>query len=83
LHSVLETFLADITALHQLDPKNLPDEVVNVMVRMSPEELFKTCSQLAVLWRNIPTQNTPVTLSESEITGFAEEYLKGILKRFR
>ncbi len=53
------------------------------MVQMSPEELFKTCSQLATLLNNIPTSTTPITLSEEEITKLAEEYLKGILKRFR
>lgn len=83
MHPTIETFLANITALHQLEPKNLPSDVLQVMIAMSPEELFKTCTQLAVLLNNIPTQNTPITLSETEIATLAEEYLKGILKRFR
>ncbi|ACZ11857.1 hypothetical protein [Sulfurospirillum deleyianum] len=83
LHPTLERFLANITALHQLEPKNLPNEVVEVMVRMSPEELYKTCTQLSVLLHNVPSQNAPITLSESEIASLAEAYLKALLKRFR
>lgn len=83
MHPTIETFLANITALHQLEPKNLPQDILQLMVAMSPEELFKTCTQLSVLLNNIPTQSTPITLSEGEIASAAEEYLKGILKRFR
>lgn len=83
MHSTIEHFLASVTSLYQLEPKSLPKEVVQAMVQMSPEELFKTCSQLATLLNNIPTSTTPITLSEEEITKLAEEYLKGILKRFR
>lgn len=83
MHATIETFLANITALHQLEPKNLPNDILQVMVSMSPEELFKTCTQLSVLLNNVPSQNSPVTLSEAEIVTLAEEYLKGILKRFR
>ena len=82
MHSTLETFLANITALHQLEPKNLPNEVVEVIVRMSPEELYKTCTQFSVLLHNIPSQNAPITLSETEIASLAEEYLKGLIHRF-
>ncbi|WP_263832513.1 hypothetical protein [Sulfurospirillum oryzae] len=83
MHPTIETFLANLTALHQLEPKNLPSDVLHVMVKMSPEELFKTCTQLSVLLNNVPSQTTPITLSEAEIATLAEEYLKGILKRFR
>jgi len=83
LHPTIETFLAKLTALHQLEPRNLPNDVLHVMVSMSPEELFKTCSQMAVLLNNIPSQTEPITLTEEEIATLAEEYLKGILKRFR
>ena len=83
LHPTIETFLAHITALHQLEPKNLPNDVVQIMVKMAPEELFKTCTQLAVILNNVPSKTTPITLSEAEIATLAEEYLKGILKRFR
>ena len=83
LHPTIETFLAHLTSLHQLEPKNLPSDVLHVMVKMSPEELFKTCTQLCVLLNNVPSQTTPITLSETEIATLAEEYLKGILKRFR
>jgi len=83
LHSTIQNFLGSVNSLYQLEPKNLPQEVVHAMVKMSPEELFKTCSQLATLLNNIPTNTTPITLSEAEISKLAEEYLKGILKRFR
>ncbi|AFL68179.1 hypothetical protein [Sulfurospirillum barnesii] len=82
MHPTLEAFLANITALHQLEPKNLPNDVVDVMVRMSPEELYKTCTQLCVLLHNIPSHNAPITLSETEISSLAEAYLKGIVQRF-
>jgi len=83
LHPTIETFLANLTALHQLEPKNLPNDVLHVMVSMTPEELFKTCTQLAVLLNNVPSQTAPITLEESEIARLAEEYLKGIVKRLR
>jgi len=83
LHPTIETFLANLTALHQLEPRNLPNDVLHVMISMSPEEMFKTCTQLAVLLNNIPSQTEPITLTDEEIVTLAEEYLKGILKRFR
>ena len=83
LHPTIETFLANLTALHQLEPKNLPQNVLLTIVQMSPEELYKTCSQLSVLLNNIPSEKSPITLSEEEIARLAEEYLKGILKRFK
>ena len=83
MHPTIETFLANLSALHQLEPKNLPNDVLHAMVSMNPEELFKTCTQLAILRNNVPTQSTPITLTEAEITGLAETYLKGILKHFR
>lgn len=83
MHPRIETFLAEVHSLHQLEPKNLPQTIVMEMVRMSPEELFKTCTQLAVLRNNIPSKEKPVTLNEGEISSLAEEYLKELLKRFR
>jgi len=83
LHHIIEKFLSDIHALHQLEPQNLPENVLHVMVKMQPPELFKTCSQLAVLLNNIPSKNTTITLSEEEIASLAEAYLKGIVKRFK
>ena len=83
MHPTIETFLAHITALHQLEPKNLPNDVVQIMVKMAPEELFKTCSQLAVLRHNIPGKEQTITLQEEEIARLAEGYLKELLKRFK
>ena len=83
MNTTIETFLANIHALHQLEPKNLPENVLHAMVKMSPEELFKTCVQLSTLRHNIPGEEKPITLSESEIAHLAEAYLKELLKRFR
>ena len=68
MHQNIESFLAKITALHQLEPKNLPQDVIAIIIKMSPEELFKTCTQLAVLRHNIPSKDKPITLQEEEIT---------------
>lgn len=83
MNTTIETFLSKVNALHQLEPKNLPMDVIKTMIQMNPEELFKTCSQLAVLRHNIPSENKPITLNEKEIAHMAEVYLKDILKRFK
>ena len=83
LHQTLETFLANITALHQLEPRKLPEPILHTLVKMPPEELFKTCSQLAVLMNNVPSKNAPITLSEEEIATLAEAYLKKLIERLR
>lgn len=83
MNKTIETFLSKVNALFQLEPKNLPMDVVKEMVKMSPEELFKTCSQLAVLRHNIPKEQKPVSLNEEEIAALAEAYLRDLIKRFR
>lgn len=50
---------------------------------MSPEELFKTCSQLAILKHNIPSKDKNITLTEDEIAQLAENYLKEIIMIFK
>jgi len=79
MHPTLKTFLASITALHQLEPKNLPKDVLHVMLKMTPEVLFKTCSQLAILRHNIPSADKTITLSEQEISDLAQRYLKELI----
>lgn len=83
MHASLQNFLASITSLHQLEPKNLPKNVLHVMLQMSPEELFKTCSQLAILKHNIPSKDKNITLTEDEIAQLAENYLKEIIMIFK
>lgn len=83
MHTSLQTFLASITSLHQLEPKNLPKNILHIMLKMSPEELFKTCSQLAILRHNIPRPDKTITLSEKEITILAENYLKEMVALFK
>jgi len=80
MHATLETFLASIHSLHQLEPKNLPSPIVHAMVNMSPEELFKTCSQLAILRHNIPSKEKTINLNDTQIAQLAEEYLKELVK---
>ena len=79
MNTTIETFLANIHALHQLEPQNLPKDVLHVMVQMSPEELFKTCSQFSVLRHNVPGKEAPITLSETQIASLAEAYLKELI----
>lgn len=83
MHSTLQSFLASVNSLHQLEPKNLPKDVLHVMLKMSPEELFKTCSQLAVLQHNIPSKDKNITLTDDEIAQLAENYLKEIIILFK
>lgn len=83
MQPTLETFLASVNSLYQLEPKNLPKNVLHVMLKMSPEELFKTCSQLAVLRHNIPSSQKALTLREEEIATLAEAYLKGVIERLK
>ncbi len=79
MHQNIETFLAKITALYQLEPKNLPNDILHTILQMSPEELFKTCAQFAVLKHNIPSKDKPITLDEARIVALAEEYLKELI----
>lgn len=79
MNTTLQTFLANINALYQLEPKNLPMPVLKELLTMSPEELFKTCTQLAVLKHNIPNEQKPITLSEKEILDLAESYLRDLI----
>lgn len=84
MNQTIEKFLASLNALHQLEPKNLPDDVLHVMIKMSPEGFLKTVvSQLAVLRHNIPGKEQTITLQEEEIARLAEGYLKELLKRFK
>jgi 23S rRNA maturation-related 3'-5' exoribonuclease YhaM len=53
------------------------------MLKMSPEELFKTCSQLAILRHNIPSQHQTITLKEDEIARLAEAYLKEMIQHLK
>ncbi len=80
MHAALETFLASVNSLHQLEPKNLPKPILHLIVKMSPEELFKTCSQLAILRHNIPNKEKTINLTAAQIAELAENYLKELVK---
>ena len=83
MHQKIETFLANVRALHQLEPKNLPKDVLKSMIEMSPEELFKTCTQLATLRHNIPSKDKPITLNQEEIVRLAQEYLQELISHLK
>ncbi|WP_458699574.1 hypothetical protein ACKGJI_07005 [Sulfurospirillum sp. 1307] len=83
MNKTIENFLAQITSLSQLDANNLPEEVIEEMAKMSPEELFKTCSQFVVLIHNVPSENKMITLDEDEIMSLAQNYVKELVARFK
>ena len=83
MDSRIESFLASIKALHELEAKNLPRDVIEAMAEMPPEELYKVCTQFVVLKENVPSSDKMITLSEEEIQTLVEEYAKELLKRFR
>lgn len=79
----IENFLGSLKALHELEAKNLPHNVVEAMAEMGPEELYKVCTQFVVLKENVPSNDKMITLSEEEIQTLVEEYAKELIKRFR
>ena len=81
MHLVIENYLSKVNNLAQLDPKNLPFDVLEAMGEMSTEELFKTCIQLSILQNNIPSDDKVLTLGEDEMLRLAEDYAQAVLKR--
>lgn len=82
MNKTIEDFLANISNLSQLEAKNLPKEVIAEMANMSPEELYKTCTQFVVLIHNVPSEHKMITLDESEIVALASDYAKELIGRF-
>jgi hypothetical protein len=83
LNNVIEKFLANIKYLHELNVENLPQEVIDFMIGMDAEELFKTCTQFVVLQNNIPDKQKLITLNQDELLKLVEEYGKKLLERVR
>jgi hypothetical protein len=83
LNNVIEKFLANIKYLHELNVENLPQEVIDFMIGMDAEELFKTCTQFVVLQNNIPDKQKLITLNQDELLKLVEEYGKKLLQRVR
>lgn len=83
MNSVIKEFLGSLHSLHQLEPKNLPENVIEAMADMSAEELYKVCTQFVVLQNNVPTKDKMITLSSDEIEDLAQEYAKELVSRIR
>jgi len=83
MHTTIESFLANVNSLHQLKAENLPEDVLEEMIKMEANELYKLCTQLIVLQHNVPTENKMITMSEDEILTLVDEYAKALLERFR
>ena len=83
MNSIIEDFLANVNSLHQLKAENLPENVLEEMVKMEANELYKLCTQLIVLQHNIPSENKMITMDEDELLSLVDEYAKALLERFR
>ncbi|WP_024955408.1 hypothetical protein [Sulfurospirillum arcachonense] len=83
MNPVIEQFLANITSLHQLQAKNLPEDVLEEMVKMEAQELYKICTQFVVLQNNVPTADKMINIEESELIVMVDDYAKELLKRLR
>ena len=83
MNQVIENFLANVNSLHQLKAQNLPEDVLEVMMKMDANELYKLCSQFIVLQHNVPSEDKMITMSEDELLTLVDEYGKALLERFR
>jgi len=83
MNTIIEDFLAGVNSLHQLKAENLPEDVLEEMVKMEANELYKLSTQLIVLQHNVPSEDKMITMSEDEILSLVDEYAKALLKRFR
>ena len=83
MNQVIENFLANVNSLHQLKAENLPEDVLEVMMKMDANDLYKLCSQFIVLQHNVPSEDKMITMSEDELLTLVDEYGKALLERFR
>ena len=83
MNQVIENFLANVNSLHQLKAENLPNDVLEVMMKMDANDLYKLCSQFIVLQHNVPSEDKMITMSEDELLTLVDEYGKALLERFR
>ncbi len=81
MNKTIERYLADIKSLKELEPKNLPLEIIAEFAKMDTQELYKTCTQLAILLHNIPTKDKILNLTPEEVEDYATLYAKEILDR--
>jgi len=83
MNEIIKDFLASISSLHQLEAKELPQNVIDELSQMDSDELYMVCTQFAVLKNNIPTKEKMINLEEEEILVLSEEYASELLKRIR
>lgn len=83
LNSVIENFLSQIKYLHELDAQNLPLEVLKELSKMSPEDLYKTCTQFVVLQNNVPSKEKVLNIDENELLVLVNEYATKLLEKIR
>ena len=83
MNEILKNFLANVSSLHQLEARNLPEDVIEEMAKMGSDELYRVCTQLVVLKNNVPTEEKMINLEEEEILVMSEDYATELLKRIR
>jgi len=83
MNEILKNFLANVSSLHQLEARNLPQDVIGEMANMGSDELYRVCTQLVVLKNNVPTEEKMINLEEEEILVMSEDYATELLKRIR
>jgi len=83
MNSVIEDFLGSVNSLHQLRAENLPENILEEMVKLEANELYKLCTQFIVLQHNVPTEDKMITMDEDELLSLVDEYAKTLLKRCR
>jgi len=83
MNKTIENFLSNVSSLHQLQVKNLPVDVLEEMVGMEANELYKLCTQFVVLQHNVPTEEKMINIDEDELLRLVDEYAKDLLERFR
>jgi hypothetical protein len=83
LNTTIENFLANIKYLHELEADNLPNEVIKSLSKMTPEEVYKICTQFVVLRHNVPSKEKVLNISEDELLALVHEYGKKLLERIK
>ncbi len=81
MNVVIEEYLANIKSLNDLRVKNLPMEIIHEFAKMDAKELYKTCTQFAILLNNVPTKDKILNLTQNEIEKYATEFAKEIRER--
>ena len=83
MNKTIENFLSSVNSLHQLQAKNLPEDVLEEMVKMEANDLYKLCTQFIVLQHNVPSEDKMITMDEDELLTLVDEYANALLERFR